>query len=85
MILIFFLYFLRKPEEPKEEQPEQDKSRHPVLIETEFLSEDELSDLGVSSDTRAQVISRDPLIYKVIEDDAEIVEDISPYLEPIRE
>jgi len=86
IILIFFLFFLRKTDEPVVELPYEDRETlEPVLIETEFLSEDELSDLGVSSDTRAQVISRDPLIYKVIEDDDEIVKDIAPYLQPIRE
>ncbi len=85
-ILIFFLFFLKKSDEPVVELPDEDKEiLEPVLIETEFLSPEELSELGVDSNTRAQIISRDPLIYKVIENDDEIIKDIAPYLQPIRE
>jgi hypothetical protein len=67
--------------------PESEKSdeRQPVIIPIEFLEPEELIDLGVKPDTKAQIIQRDPLIYKVIRDDSDIVEDISPYLDPIRE
>ncbi len=56
-----------------------------VLIPIEFLTSEELIDLGVDPNTRAQILSQDPLIYKVIRDDSDIIEDIAPYLEPIRE
>ncbi len=86
IILVFFLFYLGRSEIDDDVSKETEKeTQQPVLIPIEFLSEDELIDLGVNPNTRAQVISRDPLIYKVIEDDKDIIEDIAPYLEPIRE
>lgn len=86
LILFLFLYFLSRPEQLTDEPLiDKDEPGQPVLIPLEFLSEEELSDLGVNPNIRAQVISRDPLIYKVINTDEDIIEDIAPFLEPIRE
>jgi uncharacterized membrane protein YvbJ len=85
LILAFFFFFLIKSEEPDDILEEEKEFYQAVLIDLEFLDENELNDLGLSSDTKAQVLNRDPLIYKIIREDEDIVEDIAPYLQPIRE
>ncbi|NCB20449.1 MAG: hypothetical protein EOM88_00800 [Clostridia bacterium] len=47
-----------------------------TALELEFLSNDELKTLGAEPDQRAQVISRDPLVYKIIRSDSDIVRDL---------
>lgn len=86
IILVFFFFFLIKaPVEDIIDEEIEEEIVQPVLINLEFLDESELTNLGLSSNTRAQVLNRDPLIYKIIKNDSDIIEDIAPYLEPIRE
>ncbi len=62
-------------------EPSQETVREPVIIPIEFLSEQELTKRGLDPQTRAQIISHDPLIYRIIRKDEDIIEDISPWLE----
>ena len=55
----------------------------PYYIEAEFLTESELSELNINTNTKAQILRRDPLIYKIINSDDDIVEDLSIYFKPI--
>lgn len=47
-----------------------------TAIKLEYLSPDELNALGADPDIKAQVISRDPLVYKIINNDADIIKDL---------
>lgn len=94
VLIIIIVNFTNKPEKAiindidKETEIEietrlktsQEVIREPVIIPTEFLSEDELIKRGLDPQTRAQIISHDPLIYKIIRNDEDIIEDISPWL-----
>ncbi len=61
--------------------PEDEK----YYIPLEFLNEEELIDLDLDTNTRAQILRRDPLVYKIINSDEDIVDDISIYMKPMRE
>ena len=54
-------------------------------IPLEFLNEEELLELNLGTNTKAQILRRDPLVYKIINSDEDIVEDISIYMKPMRE
>ena len=56
----------------------------PYYIEPEFLTESELSELNLNTNTKAQILRRDPLIYKIINSNDDIVEDISIYFKSIQ-
>ncbi len=84
VILGIFIFYFGKSDNDDLDEIETE-TQQAVLIPIEFLNEEELNQLGVNPNTKAQIISRDPLIYKIIEDDQDIIEDISPYLEAIRE
>ena len=60
-------------EEEKEEIEDEEKYL-PVV----FLTEEELIELGLNKRLKAQVINRDPLVYKVIRSDEDIVRQLAP-------
>ena len=45
------------------------------IIPLEYLSPSELQALGVDPALKAQVINRDPLVYKIIQSDNDIIKD----------
>lgn len=47
-----------------------------TAVELEYLSSTELGDLGVDPSTKAQIIHRDPLVYKLIKDESDVISDL---------
>ncbi len=87
LILVLVFYFSFKKQTESIEPPEAiiTDYQESTIIPVKFLSEEKLKDLGLEPSTRAQIIKDEPLIYKIIKSDDEIITDVAPYLQPIRE
>lgn len=47
-----------------------------TAIKLEYLTKTQLEDLGANPNIKAQIINHDPLVYKVIRDDSDIINDL---------
>ncbi len=85
LVLVFYFSFTKEIEKIEEPDDIITDYQESTLIPIKFLSDDELSDLGLQAGTRAQIIKDEPLIYKIIESDDEIITDVAPHLQTIRD
>lgn len=78
IVVIFIVLMILVLPKNKLEVQELDKIpvSHPTAVELEYLTSTELDALGVDPSIKAQVIRRDPLVYKVINDETDIVKDL---------
>lgn len=85
LVVLFYFSFTKETEKIDDLNTEIKSYEESTIIPPKFLSEDELIDLGLDPKTKAQIIKDEPLIYKVIKSDDEIITDVAPYLQVIRE
>lgn len=84
LVLIFYFSFTKEIEVIEEPNDIITDYQESTLIPAKFLPEEKLIELGLEPNTRAQIIKDEPLIYKIINSDDEIIIDVAPYLQPIR-
>ncbi len=81
LLIVLLLFFIFSGN--KEEKIIENKNEHSIKLEEEikkeeeylpiiFLTEEELIDLGLNVKLKAQVVNRDPLVYKIIKSDEDI-------------
>lgn len=75
MLLIFVIVFWLNDNEKTQEQNYSEMAQPNFNIPLEYLSAEELQTLGVDPTIKAQVINRDPLVYKIIKSDEDIIKD----------
>ncbi len=84
-LILIVVFFIPKKSFAPQIPSSSPGSEEPIIIPLEYLSPEELDQLGVDSTIQAQIISRDPLIYKIINSEEDIVTDIRPLMQPLRE
>lgn len=86
ILMLFFIFSDNKEENVldinnniilEEEEKEEIKAEEKYLPVV-FLTEEELIELGLNKRLKAQVINRDPLVYKIIRSDEDIVKQLAP-------
>lgn len=75
LVLILIIGFWLNKSEIQQEKNFSEINQPSFKIPLEYLSPDELQTLGADPTLKAQVINRDPLVYKIIQSDEDIVED----------
>lgn len=84
LVLLFYFSFSRELEVIEEQNDIITDYQESTIIPVKFLPEQTIRDLGLPPETRAQIIKDEPLIYRIIESDDDIITDVAPYLQPIR-
>lgn len=76
LILVLAWFFFKNPSILKTNSDNNSYTETSTAITLEYLSPEELNSLGADPSIKAQIISRDPLVYKIINNDADIIKDL---------
>lgn len=76
LILILVWLFFKSPSMLKINSDQSTYTEPSTAIKLEYLSPEELSALGADPSIKAQIISKDPLVYKIINNDSDIIKDL---------
>lgn len=75
VVLILIMVFWLNKKEQQQEENFSAINQPSFNIPLEYLTPDELRSLGADPELKAQVINRDPLVYKIIQSNDDIIED----------
>jgi hypothetical protein len=85
LVLIFYLSFTKETEIIDQKDDIITDYEESTIIPVKFLPEETVRNLGLQPGTKAQILKDEPLIYRIIKSDEDIITDVAPLLKPIRE